>query len=244
MLIQFALVAGLVLVHIFAGKLRLLEGIPRSSWLSFAGGLSVSYVFLHLFPEMKEAQERISEEGVLNLFAEQNAYFIALIGLILFYGLERLVRSNQARESGEPQQEGGKTTTTMGVFWLHIASFAFYNALIGYLLVQRDEQNLREALVFFVAMALHFTVNDYGLRQDHKGTYKHVGRWILSGAILVGWLTGLITTISDTAVHALFAFLAGGVILNVLKEELPEDRQSRFLPFVAGAILYAMLLLL
>ena len=40
----------------------------------------------------------------------------------------------------------------------------------------------------------------------------------------------------------LFAFLAGGVVLNVLKEELPEDRQSRFLPFLLGAGGYALLL--
>jgi hypothetical protein len=48
--------------------------------------------------------------------------------------------------------------------------------------------------------------------------------------------------VSDVAVDVLFAFLAGGVILNVLKEELPEERQSRYLPFAAGAAVYAALL--
>jgi hypothetical protein len=33
------------------------------------------------------------------------------------------------------------------------------------------------------------------------------------------------------------------VVLNVLKEELPEDRQSRFTAFAAGAAIYAALLL-
>lgn len=45
------------------------------------------------------------------------------------------------------------------------------------------------------------------------------------------------------ALAALFAFLAGGVILNVLKEELPEERESRFSAFAGGALLYAALLL-
>ncbi|NJL21613.1 MAG: hypothetical protein HC895_13625, partial [Leptolyngbyaceae cyanobacterium SM1_3_5] len=41
----------------------------------------------------------------------------------------------------------------------------------------------------------------------------------------------------------LFAFLAGGIVLNVLKEELPEDRESHFWSFAIGAIGYAVLLL-
>jgi hypothetical protein len=40
-----------------------------------------------------------------------------------------------------------------------------------------------------------------------------------------------------------FAFLAGGVVLNVLKEELPDGRESRFLPFLAGPGACAALLL-
>jgi hypothetical protein len=41
----------------------------------------------------------------------------------------------------------------------------------------------------------------------------------------------------------MFAFLAGGIILNVLKEELPEERESRFSAFTAGTAAYAALLL-
>jgi len=37
----------------------------------------------------------------------------------------------------------------------------------------------------------------------------------------------------------LLAFLAGGVILNVLKEELPEERDRRFWAFLVGAAAYA-----
>jgi len=36
---------------------------------------------------------------------------------------------------------------------------------------------------------------------------------------------------------------ASDIILNVLKEELPAERESRFAPFLAGTIGYAVLLL-
>lgn len=45
------------------------------------------------------------------------------------------------------------------------------------------------------------------------------------------------------ALAILFAFLAGGVILNVIKEEVPAERESRFSAFALGAVGYAGVLL-
>jgi zinc transporter ZupT len=60
----------------------------------------------------------------------------------------------------------------------------------------------------------------------------------------VGWAVGLFFEISEAAIAVLFGFLAGGVIMNVLKEELPEERESRFWAFALGAALYTVVLLL
>ncbi|CAN5165769.1 hypothetical protein BH23GEM4_BH23GEM4_23570 [soil metagenome] len=242
--IQALMVAGFVLVHLFAGKLRFLDTIPRSRWLSMAGGISVAYVFLHILPELEEAQRNIAEGERLVPWIEHHAYLVALLGLVVFYGLERTVEGSQQRRGEEPDSGAGETTTGMGVFWLHMASFAGFNALIGYLLVHREEQDARGLFFFAVAMALHFLVNDFGLRQDHKNTYRRLGRWILAAAVVLGWVAGIATRIDEAATGVLFAFLAGGVVLNVLKEELPEERQSRFTPFALGAGVYAVLLLL
>ena len=51
------------------------------------------------------------------------------------------------------------------------------------------------------------------------------------------------TEISGVAIAVLTAFLGGGVILNVLKEEVPSERQSRFWAFALGMAGYATLLL-
>ncbi|WP_290883701.1 hypothetical protein [Fischerella sp.] len=73
--------------------------------------------------------------------------------------------------------------------------------------------------------------------------YDRIGRWILAAAIIIGWVLGSSTEIDQAAIAVLFAFLAGGVVLNVLKEELPEERESRFWAFVLGAAIYTALLL-
>lgn len=231
---------GLALIHLIAGKLRFLEGTPRSRWLSIAGGVSVAYVFLRLLPELNEGQEALSEalEGTPG-FLESHVYLIALIGLAVFYGLDRLALRSREQTPGEGEDD----KASPGVFWLHIGSFALYNAIIGYLLLHREQPGVSALLLFFVAMALHFLVNDYGLREHHKDDYDRWGRWVLAAAVLVGWLVGLVTEISEAAIAILIACIAGGVILNVLKEELPAERASRFGAFALGAGIYAAILL-
>jgi hypothetical protein len=262
----------LAVVHVVTPSLRRLDGTPRSVWLSLAGGVSVAYVFVHLLPELAEGQQHVSRvlEGpdvgavpaVVLGFAERHVYLIALVGLAAFYGLERLAvrsRGEQARAGG-PADEGDAAApatdgspdrradrpaeaTGAGVFWIHMTSFALYNALIGYLLVHGQGDDLRTLALFTTAMALHFVVTDFGLNAHHQHRYHQVGRWLLVAAVAAGWGAGVLAELPEAAIAVLTAFLAGGVILNVLKEEVPSERQSRFWAFATGLTVYAVLLL-
>jgi hypothetical protein len=241
--VALPLLAALLLaaVHLGAGRLGFLWTQPRSQWLSFAGGIAVAYVFVRIMPELAASQDTIAELVRAWLgFIEHHVFLIALTGLVVFYGLERTaVRSRRRRTAA-----GEDDRTSAAVFWLHIASFTLYNALVGYLLVHREVPTALGLVFLTVAMAVHFVVNDFGLREHHKDLYTRYGRWLLAAAVLAGWLVGVLTRISDAAVAVLLAFLGGGVILNVLKEELPDERASRFWPFALGVAIYAALLLL
>lgn len=63
-----------------------------------------------------------------------------------------------------------------------------------------------------------------------------MGRWVLATGLLLGWMLDRTVTFSPLVLAVLVAFLAGGVILNVLMEQLPGERQSRYLSFAAGII--------
>ncbi|MET1757150.1 hypothetical protein ABVV53_17040 [Novosphingobium sp. RD2P27] len=242
MLIILLTIALFVLVHVFGAKLTAFTRTPRSIWLSGAGGVSVAYVFVHLLPELAEHQESLTEHtrdaGLLGAI-ETHAYLVALLGLSLFYGIERF-----ARLKSRGRDADGGASTPLGVFWLHLGAFAIYNVLIGYLLVHREEPDLRGLIIYAIAMGLHFVVNDQGLREQHGQVYHRYGRWVLAVAPVLGLAVGLATQISNLLLSALFAFLTGGIILNVLKEELPEERKSRFSAFAAGAAAFAGLLLM
>ena len=59
----------------------------------------------------------------------------------------------------------------MRAFALHVGSFALYNALIGYLLVNREETDARGLLLYTIALGLHFVVNDRALDEHHGALY-------------------------------------------------------------------------
>ncbi len=234
------LALALGLVHLLSGKLRFLNRIPRSGWLSFASGISVAYVFVHLLPELAAGQNTLREAGIAELVQiESHVWIIALLGLAVFYGLERAAKVSRRHNRERRQVDAAQAH----VFWLHMGSFGLYNVLIGYLLLHRPAHGMTQLLLFWFAMLLHFFVNDYGLRQDYSERYHRVGRWLLAAAVVLGYAIALYASISEVAMVALTAFLGGGVVLNVLKEELPEERRSSFVPFAIGVAAYTVLLL-
>lgn len=231
------LAAGAVLAvtHLLAGKLRFVQWIPRSRWLSVSSGISVAYVFVHLLPALERHQRRIGAEIA---FGDRHAYLAALAGLAVFYGLELLaVSSRRSRRRKE-----SKDVAERHVFVLHMAVFALYNAVVAEVLVNWDDSG--PLLLFTFALAVHFVVVDYGLRDHHKQDYDRVGRYVLAGTFAAGFGGALLVEPPDAALAVMSAFLVGGIVLNVLKEEIPAERESKFLAFAGGLVGYAALLLI
>lgn len=231
-------VIGLVLIHLFSPRIQFPGSKHKRSALSAAGGVSIAYIFIHVLPELQAGQRHVSRAWDGLGWLEYHVYLIALLGLAVFYGLDKLARSKIHRRHHQTGEGGAGRR----VCWVHINSFAAYNALIGYLLLHR-EQSLSGLIAFSIAMGLHFVVTDHGLYEHHEDTYERAGRYVIAAALVLGWLLSLLITASASVVSALFAFLAGGVILNVLKGEVPEERESRYGAFVFGMIAYSALLL-
>ncbi|KTG08640.1 hypothetical protein AUR64_18415 [Haloprofundus marisrubri] len=248
------LAVALAAVHLEAERLRATLVVPRRVWISLAGGASLAYVFIHILPELSAEQETLSGSRLALLpFLEHHAYLVALGGFATFYGLERLGERRQQDSSdtdGETTdeevdegEEDDKSDDGDWVFKVHLASFTLYNVVIGYLLVHRIDTGLWNLLFYFLAMGFHFLVTDAGFRRLHERPYHRYGRWVLAAAVVGGWTLGELLAISEVDLALLFAFLAGAVVLNVVKEELPDQQQSDFAAFAVGAAGYATLLL-
>lgn len=236
-----SLVIALVLagLHLAAPRIRKLPFVPESVTGSFAGGLAVAYVFLHLLPEIAEGNEAIGEllEDTIEVtpLFDLGIFVVALTGFTVFYGLDRLATSRRAKRRSD----------SGGVYWVHLGAFAFYNALITYTMALRLETGLLFAILFTIAMGLHFVLTDRHLEEHYPHRFAASGRVVLAGALLVGWLlSALFAPTSTVVVAILTALLGGSVLLNVFKEELPSNRGSSFPWFLAGMVLYSVLLAL
>ncbi len=221
---QLAVVVLWSAIHLGAGRLRFLDHVPRSAYLSVAGGVSVAYVFLHILPELRAAAHTHHWPHPVAIEA------LALSGLIVFYGLERMVTRRQTHERA--------------AFWLHLASFAVYGVLIGLFLAREPHEDWVDVLLAGFALGLHLLANDYGLAKRHGDWYAQRGRYVLAACPPMGWALGRFLEIPAQPLDGGFAFLAGGIVLNTLKEELPEERESRFSAFLVGALAYGGALLL
>lgn len=256
----------LAVLHLLAPRIRRLPFVPERATGSFAGGLAVAYVFLHLLPELAEGNEAIGAalDDVIqpSPLLDLAIFLVALAGFTIFYGLERLADTHGDDSNGGTDKnasidadatpngtdrgiESARRSGNGGVYALHLGSFLVYNALITYTMALRLRTGTAFALLFTVAMGLHFVLTDRGLQEHYPRRFNTRGRLALAAALLLGWvLSAVLAPTSTVLVALLTALLGGSILLNVFKEEIPSNRRSSFAWFLTGLTLYAGLLTL
>jgi hypothetical protein len=203
------------------------------SFVSFAGGVAVAYVFLHMLPDLVEYNQPIGRFLVrrqwLTPFTELLIYIVALFGFLIYYGLDCIAE----------QQDDSL------VYGLHLAMFCLYNFLITYTMSLRALSSLTATILFTFAMALHFVLTDRKFSRFYPIKFSHAGRFILMSALGVGWLCSAIFDPVNVIVAAfMLAFLSGSVLLNVFREELPGVGGTNYYWFSGGSLVIAGILLL
>lgn len=207
----------------------------RRSIISFGAGMSAAYVFVYVMPELHGARHAFTASVPTPTPYEGAAvYFVALVGFLVFYGLEHA--RVHLQEKAEEEKYGQD-------FKVHIGSFAAYVGLMSYLLVDNLEETPTSIALYAIAIGFHFLALDHSLRYEHGAAYKQVGRFVLSGMALLGWAAGLLFEPPHHVVALLLAFISGGIVINSMVMELPTEKDGRFLPFLIGGVLYGLVLL-
>lgn len=215
-----------VTIHLLANELIPADRIKRLRWLSFSGGLAVSYVFVYVLPSMHREQQQL-EDYASTLTMESELYFIGLLGLLLFYGIEKSV--SYANEKGLAKKNA--------FFWLQVGFFTFYNMLIAYTVMATNVQGI-QAVFYGTAIGLHFIAVAHDLWRKDPDRYRKTGRFILASGIFIGWGIGISVQLTAVMQSIIFAFISGAMILNVLKNELPKERDAHFPTFAFAIISY------
>jgi hypothetical protein len=209
--------------------------LQRRNLLSFGGGVAAAYVFVHVMPEMHGARAAFVEAVSIPLRYEgMGIYFFSLIGFLVFYGSGNL--RARSKKSGALDHEERE-------FRFRVGGFAAYAWMIGYLLVRNLDKPDVSTTFYPAAMTLHFLGIDNTLRDEYNAMYQRGGRWVLAGATMLGWGVGVLVEIPRWALAQLVAFVSGAIIVNSAVMELPSKKEGRVLPFIAGGLIYGLILL-
>ncbi|HRE42139.1 MAG TPA: hypothetical protein PLG90_12495 [Ignavibacteria bacterium] len=236
----FILILLIVLIHINAHRLFYFKNIHKKFWISFAGGISVAYVFVHIFPELATGQNYLKNlnEPLLSFF-DYHIYLISLAGFMIFYGIEHYAYTSRKNNDYHNQLD----TTENHIYFIHTLLYFLFNFLIAYIIADENFSGTSQRLLFWFAMFTHLLIVDYNSFEYHRYLYNKYTRWVFSAAIISGWFVGVLFNVHHAVMLIMFAFLSGGIILNIIREEIPEQRQSNYIGFLTGAIVYSIILI-
>jgi hypothetical protein len=222
---SFCSIMLFALIHLFAEKVRRYSKKYQGKMLSFGSGVAISYVFVDLMPKL--ALQDSAVKAILKQFfpyLEHHVYLLALIGFLVFYLVDQ---SHSSRSS----------------FWLSRTSYMLFNFFVGYAVADPNNLEVQPLLLFSIAIGLHYFVIDYSLSQAHGQRYDKREKWLLITALFLGWMTGFSIELSKTAMALIDAFIAGGVIMNVTRHELPRTNPHSVPTFLFSAFFYTAVLL-
>lgn len=237
--LAIALTVFLALTHVFAPSIldsRLLNKTPlrQDAVASFAGGVAVAYVFVHMLPELADGELAFANitipDAIPDLFVQSALFLVALVGLVIFYAFDA-----KAAES----KDGSKALYRANLIMIGVLSLIF-----SYTNPDRIELGADFAILFAIVMALHFVLSDRGLARAHPRHFRRKDRWVLTAFLFGGLaLSYFLPPPNELFVAIPTAFLGGAVLMAVFREELPSVSVARLGWFTFGVGLFSALLL-
>ncbi len=155
-------------------------------------------------------------------YSDRHAFVLTLAGLVLLYGVRRMTEGVDA-----PHASAIRSSVAL-------AALSWLSFLTGFLLVELEKPGLLPLVFFTLAIGVYFAVRDPSLAVTFGGQSDRVWRPALVAALVAGWLVGTWDAVGPMPFTLLSAILAGGVILSVVREQLPDAGGVSFPVFVGA----------
>jgi len=192
--------------------------------VSFVAGISVSYLFLYLFPELYEGVK----------YLNKSLFVYVLLGFILLHIVEKQIRQSKSIEK-----------LRLKLKEEHSVVFFIYYFILGIILVELLSLSLLKGLLFFFIILFHSIVSAASLKEIHqKMIEKRIFKIILSVSTLLGILFALFAKFPQSVYFILIGFVAGALLYIVIRDIIPKESDSRLMYFIFGALLYMVLIML
>ena len=208
----------------------------QAQWASFGGGAGLAYVFIHLLPELASGGRTITEAVGTQTYlpsamTESLLFLTTLVGVVIPYALSVITQQ-------VPASRNWTGATRLG-------TFALINYLYAYSLPSLLTTGIGYGLLFTVAISAHVLLADRTLAKEHPKAFRRRFRWIGAAALVAGSLhAAALHPVSDLTLAIATAFVGGGLLISVFREELPDADRSRLGWFSLGLVGMTTLLLI
>lgn len=232
----------MALGHIACGRVKIFHYFETHGWISFSAGASVAYVFVHVLPEIGIYQEQITGHSGHHQavsFFNQPLYLTALGGLCFLYLLDTIEAGFYDKASNKLKRH----KYYMPIFTARSLIYIIYNFMIAYIVTERPGRGLINITLISIALVLHFIVFNTGFREVYEELYDRYIRWLGIVALLSGWILGVMLDLPDVITVTVFSLIGGMITYTALKSELPLTDHKEPFHFLAGAFLYAFIIL-
>lgn len=204
-----------IIAHFFSDKIV----ISKAKFLSFATGISVTYIFLYLFPEIVK-------------ITLTSSFIFVLVGFSLLRLLEVHIHKHRSPKLMKKELKE-----------LHASIFFVYHFFVGVVLLGILNSNLIGGLLFFLPLFFHSTISSVSLPELHE-KIKGISlfRFFLSLSTLLGISTAISFHIPEVVDAAALGFVTGALLYIVIRDSMPKDTKSRPAYFLLGVVLYTILI--
>jgi len=223
-------------------------------WLSLLSGIAASYVFLVLIPDLETYKILLNSTTTIDTDIDSKFYAILMLfGFTFFYSLESWVKHHRSRKTAAADtstlNDYSVTVTqllpceSVKIFMVHILAYSIYDFVITFLLPNKLKTfGEADMWFYYFAMQAHFVLDDMNLHEHFGKRYDNYGRIPLLCAVVAGFTTSYLIETVPAITAGIAAFIAGGTIVNILKEELPAESRASVPLFLVGMITYGLLI--
>jgi hypothetical protein len=213
----------LAAVHFFNEKIQIRQEHVRIRVISFIAGISVTYVFLSLLPEVYKGYEVFDR-----------LIFISLLsGFSIAHVTEKYIYQHSAPQTLRESLGG-----------VHSLAFFVYHFFIGVILVSLNKTNTIDSVLFFLPVLFYSAVGLLALERIHPKMWERPSvKLLLSLSTLAGVLFADIFLAFAAVFDLLFGFVVGAFLYIVLMDFVPRESRGRPEYFILGTLSYALIIL-
>lgn len=220
------MVVGYILALILSIVDFLTEGLFSKSspnkmrFISASAGVSISYIFLILLPEIYIGSIKISKLLFLSI----------LFGFGVFHIVEKYIRQNFTGPALRKEHRLIHSFTSFSYFFV-----------VGFLLVKlvQDDGNA-SAILLFIPIMLHIIIDSLPRRH----TKKHHLRALSASSPFLGAILASFVNVGNVGNIILLGVVGGALLYTVVRESLPREREGRPIYFITGLLLFTVIILL